>query len=609
MNAIACTPAAAGLAPPSASPAAPTCGPTPNDEGRPTEFARALRAAGDGGAGPTRGGHEKSETQARADGPSAAEPSGAAHGTTDNARRLAAQARGGSRAATGGVDADEAALKAGLGEPAGESSATGDVPGAGQGGLGPTADVTESPANGWVASGDAALLALLPAWQHTRTATAAVGTNSPQGSAATDAAAARTLTSAGAAAVADSGQSATVLAAGASTLGSLGSSGLQAMRNALGGGADAGAHPGADAGNRADPQAAVDNSANARPGDRSLRQTASAPRWADEGLTAGRGGAAARTIAAVAGPSATTPANETDAAGQPAPGAALSATEAPAAEGAAPMAPAAARHPSGQAIAGANAEATTTATRPDIVSATLEGSAPASTGSNPGPGRKSERSLAAADAARTAAVALGVATARTDKPSFAEAKISAAENPVLRGLEPGQSPGPALPAAAAPASSATPTEARIAASPGTADFASQLGAQLTTFVRDGVQHARLELNPADLGPVQVQIQLDGATAQVNLAADHAHTRQALEQALPLLAGGLREAGFTLTGGGVFEQPRQPPSNGSGGDPGSSGNPRAGRDSNGDGDGHGDGDLISAPAFAAPRRRGVVDLVA
>ncbi|MBP6765395.1 MAG: flagellar hook-length control protein FliK, partial [Rubrivivax sp.] len=70
------------------------------------------------------------------------------------------------------------------------------------------------------------------------------------------------------------------------------------------------------------------------------------------------------------------------------------------------------------------------------------------------------------------------------------------------------------------------------------------------------EHARLHLNPADMGPVMVQIQLDGAAAQIHMSADHPATRQALEQAMPALASGLREAGLTLAGGGVFEQPQQ-----------------------------------------------------
>ncbi|MDO9073488.1 MAG: flagellar hook-length control protein FliK [Rubrivivax sp.] len=150
--------------------------------------------------------------------------------------------------------------------------------------------------------------------------------------------------------------------------------------------------------------------------------------------------------------------------------------------------------------------------------------------------------------------------------------------------------------------------ARLTASPGSPAFAGQLGAQLTIFVREGVQHARLELHPLELGPVTVQIAIDGSQARVNLAAEHAATRQALEQAMPTLAGSLRDAGLTLSGGGVFEQPRQPQpdagtatSEGKGGRDGSTGR---GEHAGGGGDG-GPAVLAGAPL----RRRGVVDLVA
>jgi flagellar hook-length control protein FliK len=87
-------------------------------------------------------------------------------------------------------------------------------------------------------------------------------------------------------------------------------------------------------------------------------------------------------------------------------------------------------------------------------------------------------------------------------------------------------------------------------------FGAQASQQIAVFVRDGIHTARLNLNPAEMGPVTVQIQLDGLNAQVHLAAEQGLTRQALEQSMPMLASQLRESGLTLTGGGVFEQPRQ-----------------------------------------------------
>ncbi len=157
----------------------------------------------------------------------------------------------------------------------------------------------------------------------------------------------------------------------------------------------------------------------------------------------------------------------------------------------------------------------------------------------------------------------------------------------------------------APAAAAT-AEARLSATPGSPEFANQLGVHLTTFVREGVQHARLELHPVELGPVTVQIQLEGGAAQVDMAAQNADTRHALEQALPQLASSLREAGLTLSGGGVFEQPRQPQPDAS-----DSGRPERSGASPAEGSGGSSAPdaLSTAPNAPHHRRRGVVDLVA
>ena len=199
------------------------------------------------------------------------------------------------------------------------------------------------------------------------------------------------------------------------------------------------------------------------------------------------------------------------------------------------------------------------------------------------------------------------ATARTER-----AAESLPQAPI-HGLPAGLPAGPAdvaLPAVALPTASAAPAavpyggaaapiaEARMTAGPGSEAFASELGSHLTTFVRDGVQHARLHLHPAELGPVTVQIQIDGQAAQVHMAAESGLTRQALEQSMPLLAGSLREAGLTLSGGGVFEQPRQQR------DPAPQGTPSGSRPGPERAD-----EPALRPGLTAMRRRGVVDLVA
>ncbi len=84
------------------------------------------------------------------------------------------------------------------------------------------------------------------------------------------------------------------------------------------------------------------------------------------------------------------------------------------------------------------------------------------------------------------------------------------------------------------------------------DFAATLGVQVSLLAHDGVQQAELHLNPAEMGPVSIHISLEGTTARVDFGADAAATREAIERGLPELASALRDAGFTLAGGGVSQ---------------------------------------------------------
>jgi len=108
------------------------------------------------------------------------------------------------------------------------------------------------------------------------------------------------------------------------------------------------------------------------------------------------------------------------------------------------------------------------------------------------------------------------------------------------------------PAPGAVADIAAPAAVVVAAPVTAPDFAQELGLKLSLLVRDGVQQAELHLNPAEMGPVSVQIVMDGTQARVDFGADMAATRQAIEAGLPELASALRDAGFTLAGGGVSQ---------------------------------------------------------
>ncbi len=113
---------------------------------------------------------------------------------------------------------------------------------------------------------------------------------------------------------------------------------------------------------------------------------------------------------------------------------------------------------------------------------------------------------------------------------------SGAAGAVARGFDPGTLAPIALP---------TPLHAP--------DFAALLGAQVSLLARDGVQQAELHLNPAEMGPISVQIEIDGQQARVDFSADTAATREVIERGLPELAAALREQGLTLSGGGVFQR--------------------------------------------------------
>jgi len=112
------------------------------------------------------------------------------------------------------------------------------------------------------------------------------------------------------------------------------------------------------------------------------------------------------------------------------------------------------------------------------------------------------------------------------------------------------------PAAPTPTPEAPPAQATLAPPPGSAAFPAALGAQLSTWLKDGVQYATLELNPQDMGPIDVRIAMRDGRAEVQLGADVAATRAALTEALPELAEALGDVGLSLSGGSVSDQTGQ-----------------------------------------------------
>lgn len=104
---------------------------------------------------------------------------------------------------------------------------------------------------------------------------------------------------------------------------------------------------------------------------------------------------------------------------------------------------------------------------------------------------------------------------------------------------------------------AAPTASVNISTPATSpEFREALGVQVSVLAKDGIQRAELHLNPAEMGPISVQIAIDGTQARVDFGVDSSTTRQIIESGLPELAASLRDAGFTLAGGGVSQQSRE-----------------------------------------------------
>jgi flagellar hook-length control protein FliK len=85
------------------------------------------------------------------------------------------------------------------------------------------------------------------------------------------------------------------------------------------------------------------------------------------------------------------------------------------------------------------------------------------------------------------------------------------------------------------------------------EFRDELAAQVRSFAQDGIQAAVLNLNPAEMGPITVQIVLDGTQATVDFQALQPATRELIEASLPALASALHGEGLTLSGGSVGDQ--------------------------------------------------------
>ncbi|WP_312709575.1 flagellar hook-length control protein FliK [Stenotrophomonas sp.] len=76
-------------------------------------------------------------------------------------------------------------------------------------------------------------------------------------------------------------------------------------------------------------------------------------------------------------------------------------------------------------------------------------------------------------------------------------------------------------------------------------FDQAIGARVGWLADQKIGHAHITLNPEDLGPVDVRLQMNGDKVHASFSSPHVDVRQALESSLPRLRELLGEQGFQL----------------------------------------------------------------
>jgi flagellar hook-length control protein FliK len=79
-----------------------------------------------------------------------------------------------------------------------------------------------------------------------------------------------------------------------------------------------------------------------------------------------------------------------------------------------------------------------------------------------------------------------------------------------------------------------------------------MGKQVLWMVNQNISRAEIRLNPANLGPIEVRIDMDNDQVNVAFTSRHAEVREAVEQALPRLREMLEEKGLNLSDADVSQ---------------------------------------------------------
>lgn len=81
--------------------------------------------------------------------------------------------------------------------------------------------------------------------------------------------------------------------------------------------------------------------------------------------------------------------------------------------------------------------------------------------------------------------------------------------------------------------------------PSSPAFPTELVSEVRFLLKGGLQHAELQMNPVELGPIQIELSLNAQVADIGFTAAHAATREGIAQSLPQLREMLSSQGLSL----------------------------------------------------------------
>ena len=97
------------------------------------------------------------------------------------------------------------------------------------------------------------------------------------------------------------------------------------------------------------------------------------------------------------------------------------------------------------------------------------------------------------------------------------------------------------------------TSPRIGVPVGEAGWGRAVGEQVVWHVSQNIQSANLRLNPQHLGPLEMQLQMEGDKATLAFTSQHAQVRDALESSLPRLREMFAQNGLNIVDVNVSQQ--------------------------------------------------------